>query len=305
MGEGTLISWCDFTFNGWLGCAEVSPACNNCYARAFVEGRFNKAKWGAKEPRVRTSAANWKKPLTWNRQAERDGTRPFVFCSSLADVNDNQVPAWWRRDLFDLIHATPNLTWLLLTKRPGNFVKLFDLAYRPNGDAQSIGERAGNWPRNAAIGCTVVSQEEADRDVPKLLEAKALLKPAFAFLSMEPLLGPVDLDSAKGGTLWIGGQRGCGGTHRGVGTPDCPREPHHHHDERCGEGLDWVIVGGESGPNARPMDMAWARDLERQCDAAGVPFHFKQVGGRGPDKGGHLIDGRVRRDRPTIERLAA
>jgi protein gp37 len=112
----------------------------------------------------------------------------FVF-PSMCDPFDNHPDlAEPRRRFFDLIRATPNLTWLLLTKRPGNIVKLFREAHPwPSGGGWNW------WPRNAAIGCTVVTQEEADRDIPKLLAAKAALNPAFAFLSMEPLLGPVDL----------------------------------------------------------------------------------------------------------------
>jgi hypothetical protein len=95
---------------------------------------------------------------------------------------------------------------------------------------------------------------------------------------MEPLLGPVDLRCSIGGTRWIGGQRGCDGTHHGIGTPDCPRELHHHHDDLCRRGIDWVIVGGESGPKARPMHPDWARDIRDQCVEAGVPFLLKQWG---------------------------
>ena len=90
--------------------------------------------------------------------------------------------------------------------------------------------------------------------------------------------GPIDLNSRIGGTLWIGGQRGCSGTHRGIGTPECPRELHHHHDDRCNPGLDWVVAGGESGQGARPMHPDWARSLRDQCADTGVAFHFKQWG---------------------------
>jgi protein gp37 len=196
MAENTSISWADHTFNPWIGCTKVSPACDGCYAAHLMGGgRYKRVEWG--EPgkgegtRSRTAPANWRKPLAWNRKAAAAPGQTFVFCASLADVFDTAVPMEWRRDLFDLIHRTPNLTWLLLTKRPGMIVNLFNAQER-NDCALSF-----SWPRNAAIGCTVVTQAEADRDVPKLLQAKAVLNPAFAFLSMEPLLGPVDLTSVR------------------------------------------------------------------------------------------------------------
>jgi protein gp37 len=260
MAENSSISWTDHTFNPWVGCTKVSPACDGCYAENLMAHRYGRVKWGApgrgEGTRARTSAANWKAPLTWNRKAEREATRPFVFCASLADVFDNAVPADWRRDLFDLIRATPNLTWLLLTKRPGNIARLFSETITPElRKAWATPDRLGKsfWPSNAAIGCTVVTQEEADRDIPKLLVAKAGLRAAFAFVSMEPLLGHVEL-----------------GRHHGLHRGDdyIPR-------------LDWVIAGGETDQgvhDARPCNPAWFRSLRDQCTGVGVPFHFKQHG---------------------------
>jgi protein gp37 len=259
MAENSAISWTDDTFNPFIGCTKVSPACDGCYAEHMMDRRMGRVAWGGpgkgEGTRLRTSAANWKKPLAWDRKAARDGVRRFVFCASLADVFDNAVPPEWRRDLFDLIRATPNLTWLLLTKRPGNIVKLF-LEAHP--DIAPNGFYAEAWPRNAAIGCTVVTQEEADRDVPKLLAAKAALNPAFAFLSMEPLLGPVDL----------------GVVIRRLTLAGAPMGPDTHP-------INWVITGGETDQGAhkaRPANPAWFRSLRDQCAAAGVPFHFKQNG---------------------------
>lgn len=257
MADETGISWADMTFNPWIGCQKVGPGCTNCYAETF-DNRFGGGHWGPGAPRRRTSAANWKKPIRWNKEAEAEGTRPFVFCSSLADVFDNAVDPAWRADLFELIRATPNLTWLLLTKRPGNIVKLFAESLRITADEH--GPIASCWPRNAAIGCTIVNQEEANRDIPKLLDAKIALRPAFAFLSMEPLLGRVD--------LW----------------------PMLHPHMRGGVDIppvDWVIAGGESGPNARPSHPQWFRYIRDECAKARVPFQFKQWGEWGP-----YIDGR-------------
>jgi protein gp37 len=238
MGENTKIEWADHTFNPWMGCTKVSPACDNCYAAEMMDTRYGRVRWGAGEPRVRTK--DWSKPRKWNR----DTPGAFVFCASLADVFDNEVDPSWRYDLFQLIHATPNLVWLLLTKRIGNVRKMVELL-----------------PSNCAIGATMANQEEYDRDRMKLAEVKAKLHPLFTFGSFEPLLGPIILDK------------------------NAP---------------DWVIVGGESGKNARPMNLDWARSLEQQSTELGRVFNFKQVGGRGSDKGGHALDGRTFFDRPKI-----
>jgi protein gp37 len=235
MGETTAIEWADHTFNGWIGCTKVSPACDNCYAG---------------EDRQRTSAENWRKPLRWNRAAVTAGTRPFVFCSSLADVFDNEVDERWRADLFALIEETPQLVWLLLTKRIGNVLKMTD----PLRGAPVL-------PRNAAIGATMANQEEYDRDRMKLWEVKGRREPLFTFGSFEPLLGLVILD---------------------------------------GFAPDWIIVGGESGRNARPMPLEWPRSMRRQAAELGRVFNFKQVGGRGSDKGGHTLDGLTHFDRPQV-----
>jgi len=248
MAENSKIEWTDHTFNPWIGCTKVSPACDNCYAEALMDGRYGRARWGAGEPRSRTADSTWKTPRKWDRAAALAGVRPFVFCSSLADVFDNEVDPAWRADLFRLIAETPNLVWLLLTKRVGNVLKMTYQA-------------ATTMPRNVAIGATMASQEEYDRDAPKLDRVRISASPLFTFGSFEPLLGPVVLDD---------------------------RAP------------DWVIVGGESGPSARPMNLDWARSIRDQSLQMGRVFNFKQVGGRGSDKGGHTLDGEKFFDRPSI-----
>lgn len=189
MAEITGIAWTDATFNPWIGCTKVSPGCDHCYAEALDKRHRwqGDTHWGPGKARVRTSAANWRKPLTWQKHAERGflpdgktphgGRSPRVFCASLADVFDNEAPDEWRRDLWDLIEQTPALSWLLLTKRIGNVMRML---------------RTMDWaasPRwNVWIGATIVNQEEADRDVPKLLATPARVR----FVSYEPALGPVD-----------------------------------------------------------------------------------------------------------------
>ncbi|MHC2298195.1 DUF5131 family protein [Rhizobium mongolense] len=286
MADETLISWADMTFNPWVGCTRVSPACDGCYAAHLMETRMGRVQWGGPGigagTRELTSVSNWRKPKTWNKKASAEGKRPFVFCSSLADVFDNEVPSEWRLDLFDLIRATPNLIWLLLTKRPQNIVKLFDEACI-GGELLGGESLADHWPRNAAIGTTVEDQQRADINVPALLAAKAALSPAFAFLSCEPLLGPINLRGLREfnpqGKPWIDALSGA------VTSGGVPRSR-----SECGISvttswtspkIDWVITGGETDQGAhkaRPTHPDWFRSLRDQCAAAGIPFHHKQNG---------------------------
>ena len=267
MSEVTNIEWADSTFNPWEGCTKVGPGCDNCYAEnrnaRFAGGAA--INWGVGAPRRRTSASNWQKPVIWNAQAgdffREHGRKRRVFCASLADVFDNAVDPQWRADLFSLIQQTPNLDWLLLTKRIGNVRgMLAELAHSNDPDLSLLDMMP--LP-NVWIGATIVNQAEADRDIPKLLDVPA----AKRFLSMEPLLGPVDLTSLRP-QLFAAKANALSGVWKWDGGPRTTESPP----------LDWVIVGGESGPGARPMSPGWARSLRDQCEAAGVPFLFKQWG---------------------------
>ncbi|MEV8518604.1 phage Gp37/Gp68 family protein [Dyella marensis] len=282
MADGTKIEWADATFNPWIGCTKVSPACDHCYASVSTPARAQGIVWGAGQPRRRTSAANWKLPLRWNkadnyfecRCGHRGGWDQFaahptcplrparrrVFCASLADVFDNEVPASWRIELFDLIRATPHLDWLLLTKRIGNAERMIDEA----GGWSGMGSNALRNPLpNVWLGATVANQAEADRDIPKLLRVPAMVR----FLSIEPMLGPINF-------------RWTPYAHQASG------ESYRAYLERRGavnvyealRQIDWVIAGGESGPQARPAHPDWYRSLRDQCAAAGVPFLFKLWG---------------------------
>ena len=173
MAETTSIGWCDGTLNFWIGCTKVSVgehgACTDCYAEAWAKHKYPAAKWGD-FPRVRTAVSTWKQAKTWNKKAALEGTRPFIFTNSLADIFDNQVDPAWRADAFALMRETPHLVWLLLTKRPQNIARLCD--------------KAGGLPPNAALGCTVVTQREVARDVPHLLAADLRHEAMFRFLSI-------------------------------------------------------------------------------------------------------------------------
>ncbi|CAB3805038.1 hypothetical protein LMG28688_06093 [Paraburkholderia caffeinitolerans] len=275
--KNTTIEWADHTFNPFVGCTKVSPGCDHCYAEQLMDKRLHKVVWGAGQQRLRTSPATWRQPLKWNSQHAEflaaHGRRQRVFCASLADVFDNAVDPAWRADLFDLTDRTPNLDWLLLTKRIGNVTTMIAETAARRFDLDRLHEP--RLPDNVWIGATIVNQEEADRDVPKLLAVPARVK----FLSMEPLLGPVDVSE------WlVPGFPDCAGFEQGERMEDgyCGLCAGHRRDPIHQRGMhdfvDWIICGGESGPHARPMHPAWPRDLREQCATSGTAYLFKQWG---------------------------
>lgn len=299
MGAETKIQWCDYTFNPWEGCTKVSPGCAHCYAETR-NARFGGGKapnWGPGAPRRRTSLHNWNEPRRWNRDAQyfrlirgevwkstsstmfvgkpetlvhhaeangrkHDFTgvewetaarwRPRVFCASLADWLDDEVPVQWLADLLALIHETPHLDWLLLTKRPENWLaRMGDacarLTFRCEDVSWLYAWRDGHAPANVWIGTTVEDQKRADERVPHLLRIPSRVR----FLSCEPMLGPIDL---------------------AIGNPK-HRTAESYHSE-----IHWVIIGGESGAEARDFQTEHAWDLVLQCRRAGVAPFVKQLG---------------------------
>ncbi|MEQ1761582.1 MAG: phage Gp37/Gp68 family protein [Pyrinomonadaceae bacterium] len=265
MAENSGISWTDHTFNPWMGCTKVSPACDNCYAERDMDHRYGKVAWGPKGTRLATGTSYWLKPAVWNAEAAEKGRRYFVFCASLADVFENwkgdiDQPKFnlgdtsldaIRKRLWKMIEATPNLDWLLLTKRPENVLKMVP----------------ENWlvhlfPPNVLIGCSAENQKYAD------IRLRAMRRiPARRFVSYEPATGPVD---------WSGWGF-----------------------------LDWLIAGGESGPEARTANPDWYRSARSFAKANSIPFHFKQWGEYneagirvGVKTAGRILDGRTHDDRP-------
>ncbi|MGH2731424.1 MAG: DUF5131 family protein [Actinomycetota bacterium] len=249
MSEGSKIQWCDHSFNPWWGCARVSPGCANCYAERLA-ARWGHDLWAKRGPRRRFGEAHWGEPLRWNRRAEREGRRARVFCASMADVfEDHPALAPEREKLWRLIEQTPWLEWQLLTKRPEN--------------VGGMAPWGSSWPPNVWLGVSAENQEFAERRIHRLLQIPAALR----FVSAEPLVGPIDL--------------------RGLRAPnsapiDCPGgeviDPRDGIDAACPDRIHWVIAGGESGPGARPMDLAWARRLVADCRSVGVPVFVKQLG---------------------------
>lgn len=311
MGENSKIEWCDHTFNPWLGCTKVSEGCAHCYAENSTPARVLRHQghetWGKGSTRSLTSEDYWKQPLKWNRDAASAWenwtravdavagdsgpmpTRPRVFCASLADWLDDQVPIEWLVRLLALIMHTPQLDWLLLTKRPENFqprlaqaLQLFPrncltedeslLRVRIEIMLSGWASQQYTHPRlgceNYWIGTTVENQARADERIPILLSIPAKVR----FLSCEPLLGALELLDIE------------------TGWP--------FYDIEGLRTLHWIIAGGESGPKARPMHPAWARTLRDQCADARVPFLFKQWGNWACVSEGPLLADTTERPKP-------
>jgi protein gp37 len=234
--KDSKINWTRHTFNPWWGCTKVSAGCKHCYAEALSK-RYGGDVWGPGKPRKRMSPEYWRQPLKWDRlEPEIPGVRDRVFCASMADVFDQEVPEEWRSDLWKLIPATANLDWLILSKRP-------ELALR-NAEFVRFCQEEGSpvW-----MGTSVEDQASCDQRIPFLADIPAPIR----FLSAEPLLGPINLEGSSS--------------------------------------IDWIIIGGESGPRARPMNIKWARDLMSQCMELGIACWVKQLGGI-KDKRAELSD---------------
>lgn len=260
----TKIEWADSTASPFYGCTKVSPGCANCYAENWAK-KFGKDCWGPGKPRIKSKSFD-RDCRRWNAEVDaqanlamacdgppgQEPPRPRIF-PSLCDWLDPEVPAEWLADLLRTIHDCPNLDFLLLTKRPELWSSRIDAAHfiaSAQGKNMDIAARwlAGTPPENVWIGVSCEDQKRLDQRNPELLRTPA----AFKFLSLEPLLGPLNLKAM--------------------------------------DAFDWVIVGGESGPKARPCNIEWIRDIIRQCRDSKVPCFVKQLG-RLPavNQGGHLV----------------
>lgn len=258
-----------FTMNGWIGCEEVSPECDNCYARQGsrrLAAAHGLTLWpgepGGASDRFFTGDDYWRKPFAWARKAAALGVRLKVFAFSFGDVFERRLDLIEPRNrLMRVIEATPQLDWLLLTKRPENMVELAHPVW------------PGAWPANVWAGATVGVSKSLER-VAHLQKVPARLR----FLSMEPLLEDVSLDGVFGleeGSAW----RECVCAEIDPSDRPCLTcDGRRSLGERSG--IHWVICGGESGAigKARPLDLHAVRRLRDACKGAGVPFFTKQMG---------------------------
>lgn len=265
MGKDSKIAWTHHTFNPWWGCTKVSEECRHCYAEGVAE-RFG-TKWGPQALRRMFGDKHWSEPLKWDRAAATAGERHRVFCASMADVFEDRVDLRESRlRLWKLIEATPNLDWLLLTKQPQNIASMVPTEWLDSPQ------------ENVWLGTTVGCK----RSTPRILDLVRV--PAVVhFLSMEPLLEEIDLIDAigKAGLAQLGIEY----AGKVVGLGGAPA-------------IDWVIIGGESGPKARPCDVEWIRSLVRQCREAGTACFIKQLGS-------HVIGGLYGDRSHFLDRAAA
>lgn len=291
MAENTKIQWATHTFNLWIGCSKVHTGCEHCYAEAMA-GRFG-VTWGSQGTRRKTSDAYWRKPLKWEREAAMEaGTRPRIFpslCDPFEDwagqvIDSSGLPIWCgpagsiphqlqvmpgrtdgimveaglrrmtlddlRRDFFALIDRTPHLDWLLLTKRPENIRRMWPVPANGRDQIDLLAAKR----ENAWLIYSASDQATLEAGLLDLLKC-CDLTPVLG-LSLEPLLGPINLDECWAPT--------------GSPSDSCPYV----------RGVNWVIVGGESGPHARPCNIDWIRSVVEQCAGAGVPCFVKQLGSR-------------------------
>lgn len=294
MGELTGIEWTDSTWNPFIGCAKVSDGCKFCYADA-ISSRFPFVEWGANGTRVLTVESNWKQPLRWNRKAGEAGVRHKVFVASLADIFEDwkgpmlnnkgeQVFAYgseWgshlsvidgafpltmdlvRKRLFAMIDATPNLDWLLLTKRPENIRWMWTSVDEENGRP--------SHRRNVWLGTTAENQDNLERRMPSLKKCRDL-SPVL-FLSVEPMVGPV--------TLWPDAFSDCANFENTVMDPTTGAYECCLKCDYTGVSseplVDWVIAGCESGHSRRPANASWFESLAKECAEYEIPFFMKQM----------------------------
>lgn len=306
MGAVTKIQWATHTFNPWRGCAKVHAGCANCYAEKQAKRNPGTlGVWGADGTRVVASEEMWAQPVKWNKAAFAAAVRRRVFCASLADVfeswarslhHSSGTPMWrmhapnghpcnwgagWVLDdpnagvpltmddvrgrLFNLIDATPALDWLLVTKRPENIHAMTQMSSRSEaifpGMPGALGEPQPSWTKyrkNVWHLTSVSDQPTANEMVPRIVTLPKL--GAVRGLSIEPLLGPISLRAIRALGMPLGTRFG--------------------DTSGLAYTIDWVIIGGESGPKARPCDIAGIRSLIAECRGEGIPVFVKQLGER-------------------------
>jgi protein gp37 len=239
MGAATGIKWTDSTFNSWWGCTKVGPACDDCYAEA-VDKRTGESHWGHGAPRRLLSERARNEPYRWQKQADKffaeHGRDRRVFTLSMGDLFDNEIDPQWRSDHMGTMEACDRLQWQICTKRISNLPKMIWPRWEKG------------WPQHIGVLVTVVTQAEAERDIPRLLDCKRRFGMPWVGISYEPAQEMIDFSRFL---------------HTG---------PHR-------SGLDWIIFGGKSGPrwNDRPFDIGSGYQTADMCEFTGTAFFMKQV----------------------------
>jgi protein gp37 len=266
MSDNSTIEWTDATWNPVTGCTEVTPGCDNCYAKTFANRwRGTPGHYFEHGFDVQLRPDKLGLPLRWRKPRR-------VFVNSMSDLFHKAVTDEFIAEVFAVMAASPQHTYQLLTKRHGrmrallndpefrDLVKYESSVLAHEGiDVSGPNNPYDRWPlSNVWLGVSVEDQARAEFRIPALLDTPATVR----WLSCEPLLGPIDLNRTDKDTLVDGG-------------------------------IDWVVVGGESGLAARPIQIDWARQLRDRCTSAGIPFFFKQWGGRTPKANGRELDGRT------------
>jgi len=267
----TKIEWTDETWNPVTGCTKVSPGCDHCYAERMAKRLRGRCGYPADKPfRVTLHPERLRQPSHWRKPRR-------VFVCSMGDLFHPDVPEEFIKEILSEMRRNGRHTFLLLTKRPE---RACNVLWRYNVEHVFASGAKAMWPLpNVWLGVSVEDQRTADERIPLLLGAPA----ARWFVSIEPLLGPVDLEELDGLGMWWDALRGRAAEKGATGFEkeyDVPR-------------LDWVIVGGESGPGARPMKPEWVRAIRDACVETGTPFFFKQWGGVNKKKTGRVLDGRT------------
>lgn len=274
MAERIGIEWTDATVNFWWGCTKVGPGCDHCYAETW-SARFGGDHWGVGAPRRKIKGAvALIQRLNGSSFFYENDRRMRVFIQSMSDLFDTEVPLAWFAEAWGKIVQCDRLDIQIVTKRISVVEKRL----------AAIGATA--WPKHAGLLVTVCNQAEANRDIPRLLALKGKLGIPWVGVSAEPLLGPIDFQRiAMPEIRYETGIHYQDVLRAGSWSPRPFFRPAQHGEEQKfftnhsdTERLDWVIVGGESGPTARPMHPDWARAIRDQCAAAGTAFFFKQHG---------------------------
>jgi protein gp37 len=270
VAEHTRIAWADGTFNSWWGCTRITKACKNCYAEAQSR-RFGESVWGDNAPRRFFGDKHWNEPIRWNRKAEKEGVQRRIFAGSMCDVFEDRRDLFFpRMRLFRLVEDTPFLTWMFCTKRPQNYHRLLPASWLG-------GPRPNVW-----LLATASDQDEFDTAANELIRVPAMVRG----ISVEPMLGPISRAQQWMQRGWFRSPCPAHTKRFELECVDCIRQPTQDLPR-----INWVVVGGESGPGARPVQSSWVRALRDQCADTRTAFFFKQMGSRGhKGKGAELTD---------------